>query len=357
MATILKRNNFDFLRLMLAMFVIITHSYPLSGIPENDILSQWSDQQASLSNIGVRGFFVISGYLIFQSLERSSSLLNYYWKRFLRLYPGLLLVLILTVLLAPFVYHNESRSYLRNIDVYKYIPYNISLYRLKYTIAGVFDNNPHTNAINGSLWTLCYEFTCYLLLSVLFFIRNQKLLIRVLLAALFILLYIANIFYPNQLDGHIQFHDIHSKYLFTLGIYFTAGSLLASLGWIKEKKLGLLAGISLAGIAISMMLHYYQYTSYFLLPLLMISFGKMSTPYLNQIGEKVGDLSYGVYIYGYPVQQTLVYFFHFNYMELMITSIPVVLFFAFISWHLVEKRALRLKKISMGSFNFFSRKS
>ena len=134
------KNNFDFLRLLFATFVIITHSYPLSGTIECDWLCEITNSKMLFSYLGVRGFFIISGYLIFQSLLRSKGLVDYYWKRFLRLFPALLLVLLLTVILAPLVY-DSNVSYLSNPSIYSYVYKNMSLYRLQYTIPGVFENN------------------------------------------------------------------------------------------------------------------------------------------------------------------------------------------------------------------------
>src|SRR6476646_3313529 len=93
----LHQNNFDFLRLIFALSVIITHSYPLSGLPEIDPLHRLTAGQLSFSYVGVRGFFVISGFLIYESLMRSKGLDDYFIKRILRIYPGLLVVLALTV--------------------------------------------------------------------------------------------------------------------------------------------------------------------------------------------------------------------------------------------------------------------
>ena len=168
------KNNFDFLRLIFALFVVIAHSYPLSG---NLISNQWIYQVTNghieLSNIGLNGFFIISGYLIFQSLERSKTIVSYLWKRVLRLFPALFVVLLLTVFLAPLVYESTT-PYMQNKEVFSYLPRNLLLYDLQYHIKGVFDQNPYPSAINGSLWTICYEFSMYLLLGLLFFIKNDK---------------------------------------------------------------------------------------------------------------------------------------------------------------------------------------
>ena len=83
-------NNFDFLRLLFAVWVIITHSYPLTGQPEQDLLWKITNGQTAFSYISVRGFFAISGYLIIQSLLRSNNLMDYYWKRILRIFPACL---------------------------------------------------------------------------------------------------------------------------------------------------------------------------------------------------------------------------------------------------------------------------
>lgn len=166
------KNNFDFLRILFALLVLIAHCYPLSG---NHITEQWlykiTNGQIELSNIGLNGFFILSGFLIYQSSERSSSIIDFFWKRILRIFPALIVVLLLTLLLTPFVYQN-SLPYYKNREVYTYFFKNITLYQLQYSINGVFENNPHQNSINGSLWTIAYEFSLYIFLS--FFVILKK---------------------------------------------------------------------------------------------------------------------------------------------------------------------------------------
>jgi peptidoglycan/LPS O-acetylase OafA/YrhL len=168
-----KNNNFDFLRFLFAIFVVISHAYPLSGGSET---SQWIYQitngQIVLERLGLDGFFIISGFFIFQSLQRSRGLLDYFKKRILRLFPALLVVLLITLIVVPFIYEGKIPIY-KNTQVYSYLPNNLLLYNFQPVIKGVFDNNPY-HAVNGSLWTIRYEFSLYIAIAVLYFFKNDK---------------------------------------------------------------------------------------------------------------------------------------------------------------------------------------
>jgi peptidoglycan/LPS O-acetylase OafA/YrhL len=337
-----KNNNFDFLRLIFATCVIISHSFTLSGFSDCDYLCQFSNAQINFSYIGVKGFFVISGYLIFQSLKRSENIFDYFWKRILRLFPALFLVLLLTIILTPFVYKGDV-PFLLNKSVLTYIPNNFSLYRMQYKIDGVFEDNPYDSSINGSLWTIRYEFTFYILLSFFIFFRNYKIMTNLILLILFLLLFICNIFFFNKLKeyGFI----LRLEHLLDLGIFFIAGSILASLNIEKfTRKKELLIFICLL-LSISIYLNFYNYTKYLTFPILLILFGLNPIPLICNVVEKFGDLSYGIYIYAFPVQQTLVYYFKLNYFDLMIYSLIITFLLAFFSWHIIEKNSLKYKKI------------
>ena len=81
------------------------------------------------------------------------------------------------------------------------------------------------------------------------------------------------------------------------------------------------------------------------MPPLILFFGNYSTPYLNKIGSKIGDTSYGIYIYGFPIQQTLLYFFNLSLLEHIVFSLLITFVLGYISWHLIEKRALTYKNL------------
>jgi peptidoglycan/LPS O-acetylase OafA/YrhL len=339
-----KQNNFDFLRFLFAIFVIVSHSYPLSGTPSCDWLCEITKGELQFSDIGVKGFFIISGYLIFQSLLRSKSLTDYFWKRCLRLFPALLIVLLLTVLLAPIVYEGNV-SYWENKSIYSYISKNLSLFKLQYSISGVFEKNSYGSAINGSLWTICYEFTMYVLLAALFFFRKNERVLRVAFFVFYSLF--AGYFFFLKDDLAYRFLDVQSTTLAEFGLFFLGGSFLALLKFDQFKFLKLATLVS--GVLILCSESLIQDPVIFrivLWPFFIIGIGLQSFKYISRIGEKIGDLSYGIYIYEFPIQQTLMYYFKLNALELMFLSIPISIFFGYLSWHLVEVKMLRYKNVN-----------
>lgn len=331
-------NNFDFLRLVFASFVVITHSYPVTGQQECDWVCRISNNQASFSHLGVNGFFVLSGYLIWQSLERSKGLLNFFWKRMLRLYPALLVALTLTVLAMSFFYEGAG-SYWSSKSTVTYLPKNLSLYSLQFGIEGVFPNNPVRQVINGSLWTLQYEFSMYVLLSGFYFIRKRKELVGLLLSIMAGLLVFLNVFFFESIQGH--------EFLFriiNLGAYFFSGALLSNLKverWPAKRNILVLL---LLVWGISTFYGFYFQFCYLFMPLLFLLLGLLPIQYLSSVGKKIGDLSYGIYIYSFPIQQVMVHEFSLSILSLTIISLFLSALLALFSWHFVEKRALRLKK-------------
>ncbi len=339
--TTLHRNNFDFLRLLFALFVMYTHAFNVGENGAEDFLGDATGLQVSFSYIGVRGFFVISGYLIYQSLLRSKDLIDYYWKRVLRLFPALFVMLVLCLLLGPFVYESTI-PYWQNHQVLTYLPNNMALYLVQHRVTGVFDNNYH-KSVNGSLWTICYEFTCYMGLSVFIFVRKWAPVSAVLIILAFLTVALGTIFFENKLNEYAIF--ISFGRLFGLAGYFLGGTLLAVFKFEKFKYIPAAVIISGVIMTVSVMLGiFHTGFNFAFLPFFVIGLGVLSTPVLNTIGEKIGDLSYGLYIYGFPVLQTLEYFYQPSVYVLFLSSTLITLVLAFASWHLVEKRALKLKK-------------
>lgn len=342
-----KNNNFDFLRFLFSVFVVISHAYPLSG---NDESTQWIYQitngQIVLARIGLSGFFVISGFFIYQSLQRSKSFFSYLKKRFLRIFPALLVVLLLSVLLIPFVYESVLPIY-KNKSFYSYVPNNLLLYNFQGVVKGVFNDNPY-HAINGSLWTIRYEFSLYLILALLYFVKKNRKAQKILLLASFAGLIILNIFFLARFSGSSIFGMLGSEIL-DLGTFFVCGSLLATFNFEKVKSKWILL-LAILLLAISIYYQFYNATKHILLPIIILLLGYMPLPFFSTFG-KIGDMSYGIYIYSFPVQQTLMYYFEFGLYELMLWSLFISIAFGYLSWHLVEKKALKYKQVEILKFS------
>jgi peptidoglycan/LPS O-acetylase OafA/YrhL len=343
MGRAIPKNNFEFLRLIFAVFVLVSHSYELAGQSWFDFLDARTNLQIGFSYIGVRGFFIISGYLVFQSLLRSKDLVDYLWKRILRIFPGLIVVLVLTVLLGAIVYEGAPGTYWQNLDVWTYIPRNAMLYPLQPAIDGVFRSNVYPNVVNGSLWTICYEFTCYLGLALLFFVRRRSIwLIRILLLGVFLISAIACVLYFWELRKYWFF--INAGELSEFVAFFLGGALLATFHYERFKYMNTVTLLAIVVIVASVLLGFYRSGFHFVfMPFVVIGFGLQSTRYLRDIGEKIGDISYGIYIYGFLVQQTLMHFFKLDYISLFFATVPITLVLGYASWHLIEKRALKYK--------------
>jgi peptidoglycan/LPS O-acetylase OafA/YrhL len=137
---------------------VVSHTFPLSGEPPLTIRGV-----EDLGALGVSVFFVISGFLVTGSYQRDPK--SYLLKRILRIEPGLIVSLVLTVVLLAFVTTAPQAEYWRGATLY--VVRNALLYPATYELPGVFADAPHAGVVNGVLWTLRLEFTFYLVLMLI----------------------------------------------------------------------------------------------------------------------------------------------------------------------------------------------
>ena len=351
----MNQNNFHFLRFFAAALVMYGHAYPLTGRGNLDKIQELSLGVFPTAHMGVCIFFTISGYLIAKSLLSSSSSFNYLWKRLLRLIPGLTIATLFTILIVgPLATTFSLREYFtapatfNYIKVLKLFPPYIDI------LPGVFTNQPSSN-VNGSLWTLSYEFTCYiaLLLTCIFFRRHYK----TILLVVFIIIWSTFPFWQDFLSSlshttmpvlKLQLND-----LLNFGLYFLGGSVM----FLYRDKIHYSLRYLLV-LVFLLILSYLLSSTWGILPLsiifwiryLVIIYGVLyfglSKGLLNHF-ESIGDLSYGLYIYAYPVQQLLVHFLGIDaspfsmFVLTMLMTIPL----AWLSWKFVEEPSLRLKSL------------
>jgi peptidoglycan/LPS O-acetylase OafA/YrhL len=342
-----EKNNFDFLRILFASLVIITHSYALMGLPEIDILSKATSYRSSLSFVGVRGFFSISGFLIFTSFVRTESPIGFLWKRFIRIWPALFILLLITSFIAgPWVTVLKTGAYFKDINTYHYVYNNLLLLKgISYSLPGVFSNNLYPTAVNGSLWTLPYEVLFYLVLF-LFYV-NKKFPYIYLLIPCWILFFILRVIhYP--FSGTLLSPAFDKMLLVELSMYFMAGMILSYYSKLvnanRTRWFVFFASVCLfIAFANHPALYWLQLI---LIPLATLSFAYLPIPIIHQAGVW-GDFSYGIYIYGFLVQQMLVALSNntIGLYNLMWLALVVTFGIAILSWHLIEKWALQHKDL------------
>jgi peptidoglycan/LPS O-acetylase OafA/YrhL len=325
-----RKNNFDIIRFLAATLVIFSHAYPLTGNAGSEPFGILSNGLMSFGGLAVKVFFVISGFLITQSFDRSKDVIQYSKARILRIFPALIVVVLLSVfILGPIFTELSLKNYFsdpKTIDYFK----TLTLYKMQYYLPGVFQSTPN-KAINGSLWTLWFEFFFYIVVA---FLGVTKLLNKKIVVTGFIL-------------ATILFYLGRGNFYTDLFRYFSAGMLF----YLLRKNIihnGWIALVSVIVLALTIKTSYFNYTltifgSYIIF---YLSFHKKLKFY--NFG-KYGDFSYGLYIYAFPVQEMIVYLSHnhLSPLENFLLAFPITLVFAVLSWRLVERNALKLKKVSI----------
>lgn len=337
-----RENNFDFMRLSLAVLVIYSHGYALGlGSEVAEPFSRLTQGQVSGGVIAVDAFFVMSGFLISASAERSKGVGTFLRKRVARIYPAFLIAALLTALLivpqsgGTFLYSGWP---LRIGDfVWK------SLWLTEFSYSGVFATNPFPNVINGSTWSIPYEFWCYIGVALLLMFGVLKR--RSVVMGLFVASWIISILF--RIEGWI----LGGK---QLGLIFGPPQIWARMlplylsgvvFYLYRDRIpmrGWIAGLSLAAM-VGASFFYSGWTIFFPLAGTYLTFWFAFTPVvrLRHFG-RFGDFSYGTYLYAFPIEQLVVRWFDHTVapMLLFACATPITLVLAVASWYGVERHFL-----------------
>ncbi|MCE3294694.1 MAG: putative acyltransferase [Crocinitomicaceae bacterium] len=337
-----RSNNFDFIRMLAAFLVFLDHGFQLftGHMMEVDPIREIFS--FSSGAIGVQVFFCLSGFLVSKSLENTPHVFNYLRNRCLRIIPGLAGVIVLSVfVLGLFFSTLDFKAFISSKETLLYLQ-NILIYRSYYYLPGVFEGNMLNASVNGSLWSIPYEFTCYLLLPLLFLWKAYRkyVLLFVLLAA-----FIVYGFFEQQVNALvIPGLGIAMSSFVLPALFFLSGSCYYL--WRERINYHWL-GIALC--VIFLVLVRFELVDrrllVFILPYLLFAFAFSKTLNLNAFG-KYGDFSYGFYLYAFPVQQAVssLWAKELNIIALMIIAFLLTILLAVFSWYMIEKPALSLKQ-------------
>ena len=328
-----ENNNLDIFRLIAACMVIWGHAYAIS--PEAgsvDYIGQSLGFDYS-GSLAVKIFFFLSGLVVTNSLIAKGSALQFATARFFRIWPALLATLLISAIIVGPVTSNLALSnYFSDSTTYQYVWNNLLLHT-HYKLPGVFSGNSYKDVINGSLWTIPYEVAAYLILLALFLLGafQSKILPMLVFALILLDPLFGNRFLFTWLP---QNHEID-----LLAPCFAFGSLLA----IYKDKIEVNARM-LAGAWILAYLFKNQTFNFYFFYLALFIFILYVSHLKWVVDAKFKtDISYGIYLWGFPVQQTLAHIFPgqsviFN----QLSAIGMSILLGFLSWHLIEKKCITL---------------
>ena len=337
-----RDNNFNLVRLCAASAVLIAHGFVLAT---GDLNAEPSERWlgVSIATVAVDAFFVTSGFLVTASLERTRSPSQFLLGRILRIYPALLVMLALVVVvMAPAVTTLELADYLSRRQTLKFFLKNaVLLFGVEHYLPGVFLDNPYRGAVNGSLWTMPWELRMYLLLLAIWLVARfcgtiGKQVWPLTIAAIALgtgLVHLSGVVAGQTAEPAFRF-----CYFFFVGAAFSVfkGRIVLS----NKAAAACLAALALAAFDRSVFFPVYGATfAYLLMWLAFVPAGPVRE------FNRFGDYSYGVYIYAFPVQQLVVMLEPgISIWRLDAVAGLVTFILAVVSWHLVERRALDLKR-------------
>ena len=328
-------DNLLLLRLLAASLVIYAHSYAIDANPDNGDVITRSGIGVYAGSIAVYMFFAISGFLVTGSWQRQPSLGAFLLARGLRIVPAFALCLAgCALLLGPAVTSLDPGTYYAHPDTWRYITKNLQFEpnRMVWTLPGVFEGHTRTS-VNGSLWTLPAEVRVYAWLAIF---GVLGLLSRPLLTLLALI--------PLVAYAHLRPDDL---FLMPLKPYLPMAAcfVLGALAWIGRKRLPLNLWVLLGLIVLAACMRNTAFYLYAFLPALTYGcFWFAYAPLRLDAFNRLGDYSYGLYLWGFPLQQTAVHLFdNPSPMQISLFAWPTAMLCAIVSWHLVEKPALALR--------------
>jgi peptidoglycan/LPS O-acetylase OafA/YrhL len=318
-------NAFDHIRLVAAGLVLWSHQYALMGMREPFV----AVLGASYGGVGVYIFFVVSGYLNTGSLAQHRSMQAYLFNRALRIYPALAACVVFTVVLG-FVVATDRYAYV-GVKLLSYIAKNVTLFSgVKMGVPGVFESNALPEALNGSLWTLPYEVKMYVVLALSLAVARYN-------SALPIIVFVGGC--VITLLGTAGLLPVLSRNEFWVifSILFLAGSAVAAAKAFVglPVAIGALTAIALAFAGIGERLLAWL----LILSAIVIAIGSITLPKRLRLPL---DLSYGLYLYAFPMQQLSATLFTDFWPALAFSAVTTFVL-ALLSALFIERYALRLK--------------
>lgn len=331
-----KSSGFDYLRIVLAVAILIFHSY-LVAYGWNAAIEFWQRWPGLILQLMLPCFFALSGFLVAGSKLRSS-LPVFLLLRIIRLFPALAVeVLLSALILGPILTTLPLAEYFSQRKFFTYFGNLIGW--IHYVLPGVFLNNPFPVTVNSPLWTLPFELESYALLSIIVLLGAFERSWRILMLFVAFTCGIAAYNFSQGIDG-AHAGSVDGR---VLVLCFFSGMLLFIYRSSIPYNFTLFAVSLFVGI-IALSNTYLVYVGPLAAAYITVYLG-LRNPRRNFIISS-GDYSYGTYIYAFPIQQTIAQALGQSniWATNVLLALPITIIFALLSWHLVERPFQGLKK-------------
>ncbi len=347
-----RHNNLNIIRLVASLMVLYMHSFSVCISDSSGDITYFLTNHKQLSGgLAVDIFFIISGFLIARSYDRSKNLWSYVKARFLRIWPLLFVVVMITAfVLGPLASSCSLTEYFQP-DLFKFLRNMFFINTYSY-LPGVF-NYHYNHSLNGSLWTLQYEVICYALVAITAFLwrkyKGTAPAFALILAGLYAYVTYGTAFSFGPLSANFISNFVRLAMFFAVGMTY----------YSYEEKIKLTFRgfcLALAGLVIGIL--FFEFEIFFaIFGSYIIFYLAFQKHFVAGWYDRVGDLSYGIYIMAFPIQQLWLDIVghpteYYNTMTMnpylnMVLTLLVVLPLSWFTWHYIEEPCLRLKNIEL----------
>lgn len=328
-----RRNSLDVLRLSFALLVAVGHGIVI----HTGTQPQWGT--TTLGDFGLDGFFVLSGFLVTRSFLTVGSLPRFVWHRFLRIMPGFWVCLLVTVIVvAPLAAVLQGMGpltpFVGDPTAFRYLFGNAGLLIVQYDIAGILADTPEGVSFNGALWTLFFEAFCYLIIAALGVVgalRRRAATGPLIVGVLAVLTILQEVGLPVVINDRV----LRLTFVFMVG----------SVAYLYAHRIPMRADLAVCGAA-ALLVSVAAFQDYRVLGAVPLAYLILwSGTCLPWSWSARTDLTFGIYIYHWPVLQLLVLtgLARLGTPLFVVVGLAVTVLPALISWHLVEEPALRNK--------------
>lgn len=334
------QNNFNFLRLFFAALVLLSHAPEIAdGNRSRELLTQLFGSM-SFGELAVDGFFLLSGYLIVKSWMNDPHAFSFMQKRIVRIYPGFIVASLVGALIVGPLGAAPS-DYFAQFKLWSFIKGTVLL---QSTITPPVFIGQSTSAVNSSMWTIFFEFMCYLAVLVTGVLGGVKRrMFWLVLSAAILSVFCLHQFGYLELSNSVFLERVKNM-LRLASVFFVGGCF-----YLYREKIEFLPVLAVLAAVILVAGLFWARGAEIILSIfggyLLFYLAHARIPVLRKFNE-FPDISYGLYLYGWPVQMLLFWYWPgLSPWTVFPLSLAASALLGYISWHTVEKPCLRLKSV------------